>query len=335
MNDIILSDLKSIDVDISSLKNSKILITGASGLVGVYLVSFLSQFSNDLNIEIHAWTKSPIDTEFVDLYRNVVNIVGDITDSTIFSELSEYDIIIHASGYGQPTRFLQDKIKTIEINTSSTIELFKKLRDGGKFLFISTSEIYSGNDSFEIDEEQVGNTNTSHPRSCYIESKRTGESICFAYLEQGFDVKIARLCLAYGPGTKRYDQRVLNSIVQRSQTEDEIRLMDSGSAIRTYCYITDVVEMFLNILISGKENIYNVGGVSSLSILDLAKTIGEMTGKTVSTPIDENSLSGNPKVVNISIDRYCKEFNKLNFVELDKGLLKTIAWQKKLYTDGK
>lgn len=334
MVDVILDDLRLINVDVSSLRDKKILITGASGLVGIYLVSYLSQYSDEYNMEIHAWTMNPIETRFADLFSKTVNVVGDITVASSFDSLPTYDFIIHASGYGQPLRFLEDKIKTIEINTTATLELFKRLRKGGKFLFISTSEIYSGNDSLEISEDQVGNTNTSHPRSCYIEGKRTGESICFAYSELGYDVKIARLCLAYGPGTRKYDQRVLNSIVERAIKEDAIGLMDSGSAVRTYCYITDVVEMLLNISISGSERIYNVGGVSRLSILELAHMVGGMTDKSVKVPELENSLTGNPKVVNISIDRYCDEFQKYDFVGIEQGLRNTISWQKKLYSNG-
>ena len=45
----------------------------------------------------------------------------------------------------------------------------------GKFLFMSTSELYSGNDNFNIDESQIGTTTPSHSRACYIESKRCGD----------------------------------------------------------------------------------------------------------------------------------------------------------------
>ena len=335
MIDLIIKDLDKINVESDSLRNNKILITGASGLIGIYLVSYFKKFKTKLNLEIHTWTKSPIEQDFLELFKDTVNFIGDITDISLYESLDNYDFIIHASGYGQPLRFLEDKIKTIEINTSSTIQLFKKLNQGGKFLFISSSEIYSGHDSFNIKEEDIGSTNTFHPRSCYIEGKRTGESICFAYSELGYHVKIARLCLAYGPGTRKFDQRVLNSIVQKSIMEDCINLLDSGSAIRTYCYITDVIEMLLNISIFGKEIVYNVGGESTVSILELAKIVGELTNKKVLTPQTQNSLSGNPNVVNISVDRYCKEFKKSNFINLSDGLVNTINWQKKLYLNGK
>lgn len=334
MIELIFGDLKKIEVNVEPLRNNKILITGASGIVGVYIVSFLKKYKTKFKLEIHTWTKNPIESEFVEIFKDTTNFIGDITDIEYFDELPTYDCIIHAAGYGQPLRFLEDKIKTIELNTLSTIQLFKKLKKNGKFLFISTSEIYSGNNSFEITEENIGSTNTDHPRSCYIEGKRTGESICFAYKEMGFDVKIARLCLAYGPGTKKFDQRVLNSIIEKSQKSETINLLDSGSSIRTYCYITDVIEMMLNILCHGREVVYNVGGISKVSIFELAKLVGNLTDKQVSIPQKENSLKGNPNVVNISIEKYCNEFNKTKFIDLRDGLISTINWQKKLYCNG-
>jgi dTDP-glucose 4,6-dehydratase/UDP-glucuronate decarboxylase len=107
--------------------------------------------------------------------------------------------------------------------------------------------------------------------------------------------------------------------------------MDNGDAMRTYCYITDVVEMFWNIIFFGKETIYNVGGESKTSILELAKLIGDNLNKPVVLPEVSRTLAGNPKNVNISLKKYLNEFKKNNFVSLDNGVKKTIMWQKELY----
>jgi len=74
-------------------------------------------------------------------FENLQIKKGDIADIDFVNSLEEADYIIHAAGYGQPGKFLQDKIKTIAINTTATMSLLKKLNSDGKFLFISTSEI--------------------------------------------------------------------------------------------------------------------------------------------------------------------------------------------------
>jgi len=318
-------------INFSDLKNKSVLVTGASGLIGIYLISCLKMVSESLNIKIFAWIKSDIEKEFKTIFEGCEIIQEDITQNKIFDTIDEFDTIFHCAGYGQPGKFLQDKLKTILINTNSTINLFNKLKPNGKFLFVSTSEIYSGLNYENIEENEIGNTNTDHVRACYIEGKRCGESICYSFIDKGYDVKIVRLSLAYGPGTKKDDHRVMNSLIQKGILNNEINLLDDGSSIRTYCYITDAIEMFFNIILFGKKEIYNVGGNSQISIFELAEMIGKKLNKTVNKSTNSTTLEGTPKVVNSSIKRYIEEFGKKEFISLEKGLDFTINWQQQLY----
>ena len=318
-------------IDFNQLRNKNVLITGASGLVGVYMISCLKEIRQSHNINIYAWIKSDVDESFKEIFADCNIIKRDITDISSFDSLPKFDCIIHAAGYGQPGKFLENKIKTITLNTTSTINLFDKLNEGGKFLFISSSELYSGLETNNITETEIGTTNTDHPRACYIEGKRCGETICHSYQNKGVDVKIVRLSLAYGPGTKKGDHRVLNSLIEKGLTSDVIRLLDNGEAIRTYCYITDVIKMFWKILLNGNQVVYNVGGNSRVTIFGLATLIGNILNKKVILPNEVQELAGNPKVVNISNSTYTNEFNTTTFIPLESGIINTIKWQKQLY----
>jgi short-subunit dehydrogenase len=111
-------------IDFNQLKNKSILITGSSGLIGIYLISCLKRLQKELNIKVYSWNKSEIEEEFKYFFDFDCNIINeDITDISQFETLPTFDYIIHAAGYGQPGKFLENKIKTIQINTSSTIEL--------------------------------------------------------------------------------------------------------------------------------------------------------------------------------------------------------------------
>jgi len=332
MLEIIKNDIDKIKIDLSKLRNKTVLITGASGLIGIYILSYLKKYQEEYNVIIYTWNKNPINAIFLPLFSFCRTTIGDITDKSMFDNLPQFDVIIHAAGYGQPMKFLQNKLKTIELNTLSTIWLFEKLKKNGIFLFVSTSELYSGLENYNISENQIGTTTPTHPRAAYIEGKRCGETICHSYIEQeGINAKIIRLSLAYGPGTQENDMRVVNSLIQKVITEDNIRLMDAGQAVRTYCYITDVIEMLFNVMLFGKDSTYNVGGLTSCTILEIAQMIGKAYNKEVIPSINENELQGNPKIVNISIEKYINEFNKTNFVPLNEGLHNTIMWQTKLY----
>jgi UDP-glucuronate decarboxylase len=314
-------------VNFSSLQNKKILITGASGLVGFYLTQCVKKLQAEFNLEIYLSYKNTI-PNYLEKYYDFpyFEIKEDITSIELKPKF--FDIIIHSSGYAQPMKFLNDSLTTIKINTNATINLLDALKPDGKFLFVSTSEIYNGNDNLNITEDQIGATTPSHSRACYIESKRCGEAICHSYIASGYDVKIARLSLAYGPFTKLNDLRVLNSLIDKGLNNGVIELMDDGSAIRTYCYMTDVIEMFWNILLHGKDITYNVSGFSNSSIKELADNIGAKMNKQVIVPSLSNSLAGSPKIVNISSEKYINEFGKKEFININEGLENVIEWMK-------
>lgn len=239
----------------------------------------------------------------------------------------EYDYIIFGSGYGQPQMFTKDKIATIAVNTTTLIEAFKLLKPDGKFLYISTSEVYSGTPPLHT-EEMIGTTTPQHPRACYIEGKRCGEAIVMAHRDSGVDAKIARLALAYGEGTKIGDTRVLNQLIEKALTKGVINLMDSGEAIRTYCYIDDACELMIDILFKGTQPVYNVGGKSTVTIGALAKMIGRLTNTEVI--LGDRSIRGSPDNVHLDMTRTLFEFPR-EFMNLEEGLKRTINYQKTLY----
>jgi nucleoside-diphosphate-sugar epimerase len=314
-------------IDFTVLKDKTILITGASGLIGIHLLTSIKQKQKELNITIYTWNKTP-NPMLSEIFSNCNTIYSDITEVNDLNFLPNFDYIIHSSGYGQPSKFLDNKIKTIEINTSVTLSLLNKLKPNGTFLFISSSEVYNGLFEYDITEERIGMTNPTHPRSPYIEGKRCGESICNIFRETGKDIKIVRLGITYGPGTQKGDTRVINSLIDKGLNNDNIELLDDGSSLRSFCYITDAVEMIWNILFNGKEFIYNVANTNSMSILELSNIIGGILNKEIKKPETNNGLEGNPVLVNLSIDRYLKEFKKDKFISIEDGIRKTINWQK-------
>jgi UDP-glucuronate decarboxylase len=323
------------DAHIEEFIGKKVLVTGASGLIGTYIIATLRELSlkHQTPIVVSALLNSEPNNQFKALldFEGVGVIQGDITDTNFLSKIGKYDYIIHAAGYGQPGRFMENPVKTISINTVATLKLFEKLNESGRFLFLSTSEVYSGLPNPPYQETQIGTTNTTHPRSCYIEAKRCGEAICNAYRASGVRASSARVALAYGPGTKPGDRRVINSFIERGITQGAITLQDMGIAKRTYCYISDTVEILFNILLRGKEPIYNVGGFSRITIGELALKIGAYLNKPVKFPEDSQELGGAPDDVFLDMSMVKRDFNKTQYVSFDKGLAQTIEWQKSLY----
>ena len=248
------------------------------------------------------------------------------------SEPQQADVIIHAAGYGQPTKFMADQIATLRLNTSVVMDLDHYLVPGGRALFISSSEVYSGNTWTPHTESMIGTTDPQHPRGAYIEGKRCGEAIAAALNSAEKTYKIARVSLSYGPGTRTNDDRVLYQFIGQALTSGVIQPKDGGWARRTYNYVSDAVEMIFNVLLRGKHLVYNIGGPSTVTIRDLATLIALGTGAHAMFPESTGQADASaPAAVRSSIDRYMIEFGKTDFVDIEEGLRRTIEWQKLIY----
>ena len=332
MNTIIEKEIHEMlaSIETSFLHNKSILVTGASGLVGSYFSVLFQEIrkSRGIDFELYLTSKSG-EFEF-NIENATIIIAKDLSRSETITKMPSFDIIIHAAGYAQPSKFLADTRTTIRLATETTYELIGKLKTGGRFLFFSTSEVYSDLPKPPFREDQIGLTNTNHPRAAYIEAKRLGETIVhLANREKNIVANSIRLASAFGPGVKQNDSRVMSNIIHQALSDKHIKLKDNGDAWRTFCYITDVIEMSYAVLQKGCGEVYNVGGVSRVQIKDLAKIVSEETGAKLTYPTnDENYLKGAPTDVSLDLTKILNLCGQRDFVDFHTGIRKTILWQK-------
>jgi nucleoside-diphosphate-sugar epimerase len=317
-------------IDFRSFNGKSILLTGASGLMGTYFLSVLQRLVVNTGIDLKVFVSTKSGEFSISVDSSVEVILGDLTRRNIIEKMPNFDLIIHGAGYGQPDKFLDNPFTTIELNSTCTLELMKKTNIGGRFLFISTSEVYSGNKNIPYSEDEIGTTNTNHLRAPYIESKRLGETlVAIAHKQNKINGVSARLALAYGPGTKKDDGRVLNSFIRQSIVNSEINILDMGKALRTYCYVSDAIELCFAAMISGKKEIYNIGGQSIISIAELAQKVAGQTKSVVIFPEkDIGSVKSAPANVSLNIDKILKISGKQDFIDINEGLSRTINWQR-------
>ena len=327
-NDIIFSDAEDVlkAVDFKSLDGASIFITGATGLLGTHLLASLCLLKESgLNISVTGqYNSPPADFTYEIAERGGFYLQRDLMGGA--------DVVIHAAGYAQPLRFVNAPATTIRLNTEVTHNLLQRLAPGGRFLFLSSSEVYSGNTKQVVTEDDIGTTTPYHPRACYIEGKRCGEAICNAYRNAGVRAVSARLGATYGPGTRKHDKRVINSLIEQALTTGKIEREFPGRDARSYCYSRDAIKMLWQILLHGKAPVYNVGGVERASVATLAGDIGNITNAAVfPTPKVGSELAGSAKNPILSVSRIDEEFGDLDYLSLSGGLRRTIEWQKGLY----
>jgi len=326
-------------IDLTPLRGKTVYITGANGLIGMYVIYMLhlANVIKNAGINIVAVSKSPPGSHLKDIFKDRYTFYSaDLIrpDCNCFEEKADY--IIHGATYAQPKKFIQNYMETIHLNTTVTERLLKKAKnDGATLLFLSSSEVYGNPDEEHVPtgEDYPGLCSPVDVRAIYSESKRMGETLCFAYRNfEGVNAKIARISMTYGPGIGLKDERVLAHFLRQALYEKKITMLDDGSKIRTFCYIADCVLMLLYIMLYGKDFVYNVGGKDSISIRSLAEEICMLTGSTLSQEIayKENlqNVKVSPKLVKLDITKVITEFSLPPFKPFREGLIRTIEWNK-------
>ncbi len=319
-------------VDLRKIKGKKILVTGASGFLGQYIVSALSLANREfgLKCKIDAVSLSAPHSVLAALMREDDGISHKKVDLSQPFDLCGYDYIFHAGGYGQPAKFISDPAKTIAVNVLATQRLIDS-SPSATFIFFSSAEIYGDIPAklLPVKESYNGNSPLHTPRSVYAESKRLGEALVARYKDSGVNAKIVRISHVYGPGLPSSDTRVMSEFIRKALKEKEIKLLDEGKSIKTYGYISDVVSMILFVAFFGKEMVYNVGGKDSVSILDLAKKIAKATGVKCSIPTKISRMAHigkEPAVVKLNLSKIKREMKGLKFTPFSIGLSRTIEW---------
>lgn len=312
--------------------NSNILITGASGLIGINLLSFfISSRLKEKKLKIYITFQSEEGLNFIkSIYPNEnINILNIKLDDLSTTDINiSFDYIFHLATYGQPNRFTADAPKTMHLNSIAIIKLFDFLSPNGIFFFCSSSEVYSGNVNFPHKEEEIGTTNTVHPRACYIEGKRFGEAYCYLKSQQGFKTYSGRISLSYGPGFRSNDKRVLNEFIFNGILKKEIKMLDDGSAVRVYCYVRDTIDMILGLIQTEHFKPINFCGTEETSILNLGKLVSNECYCNLVAGPKNTSLLGSPQVVSSCPEMITSLINKNNFVQMSEGIKNAVKWAK-------
>ena len=313
-----LSDLESIARCIPNcheLDHSKILITGAGGLIGSALADFLSRCAAGSEVFAAARSEEKLKRRFLD--TKVTFVPYDALKPISFD--MDVDYIIHAASPANPRLYVEQPVETMLANMLGVNSLLEYARThmAKRLLYLSSSEVYGKKETaLPYRENDYGFLDIKNPRACYPSSKRAAETLLEAYrAEYGVDSVAVRPGHVYGPTATRGDTRASSQFFYDVLDGKEIVMKSAGTQMRSYCYVLDCVSAILTVLLNGESGkSYNISNRSSVcTIRELAECIADAAGSRV--------------VFEKPSDRELAGYNLMDNSSLDAASLTSLGWE--------
>ncbi len=284
------------------LEGKSVLIAGATGLIGSYLIDLLmyrnQKMSRKMRIYALGRSEERARERFPEHFgkESFIFIEHDIINQLPTTYL--FDYVICGAGNSFPQAFSSEPAGVMAANLIGARNMLEHARQGraGRILYISSGEVYGEGDGRDFTEQYSGYVDTMNPRACYPSSKRAAETLCVSYGAQfQLDTVVARPCHVYGPTASLNDNRAYAQFLLQALSGKDIIMKSEGKQERSYCYVADCATALLTILLAGASGqAYNIANKDSIiTIRSMAELIADACGrKIVVEPIAAPAPSG-------------------------------------------
>jgi dTDP-glucose 4,6-dehydratase len=256
----------------------KVLITGAAGFLGSHLcdrfikdgfqvIGMDNLITGDLkNIE-HLFPHENFEFYHHDVSK-FIHVPGNL------------DYILHFASPASPIDYLKIPIQTLKVGSLGIHNCLGLAKEkNARLIIASTSEVYGDPTVHPQRESYWGNVNPVGPRGVYDEAKRFQEAITMAYHTfHGVETRIVRIFNTYGPRMRLNDGRVLPAFIGQALRGEDLTIFGDGSQTRSFCYVDDLVEGIVRLLMSDYSSPVNIGNPDEITIKDFAEEIIKLTG---------------------------------------------------------
>jgi len=333
------------------LKGSRGVITGASGLIGSWLIEAMLQANRSVGADLQLilisrdLTRARASTPHLFNLPECVWVEGDVCSADTWTRAAQalpaggWDWCIHAAtDVGDPAKSA-DPVALFDTCFNGTrLATEHSARVGARqLLLLSSGAVYGPQPDHLIGlpETYIGAPDTLSIKTAYGQGKRAAEWLSVALGEpHGLAVKVARIFALLGPNSPLNGPFAAGNFIRDALQERAINIQGDGRPLRSYLYLADACVWLLHILTQGQHaRAYNVGSEQACSIRELAEAVVLASGHTLPVHVQSAMDVSTPAPRYIPDTRRAQqELSLREWTGLASALAKTFTWQREAMT---
>ena len=309
----------------------KLFVTGGAGFIGSNFARMLLadrlpglEGANITVFDALTYSGTLTNLESVKDSPRFTFVHGDIRDdAAVKKALPGHDAIVHFAAESHVDRSVSNSRIFVDTNVLGTQTLLDAALELGiqRFVHVSTDEVYGSIDVGSWDEAEP-----LLPNSPYSASKAGSDLLVRSYhVTHGLNTSITRCSNNYG--IHHFPEKVIPLFVTNLLDDKHVPLYGDGANVRDWLHVDDHCRGIAAVLVGGSPGeIYNIGGGTELSNLELTELLLEATGKDWSFVDKVADRKGHDRRYSVDIGKIQKELGYTPQVAFAEGLADVVQW---------
>ena len=311
----------------------KVLVTGGAGFIGSNFLHYMVKNYPDyyfVCLDSLTYAGNYNNIKELEKYNNYKFVYGDITDRDLVFDLFEkenFDWVVNFAAESHVDNSIKNPevfLKTNIIGTEVLMDASKKY-NVKRYHQVSTDEVYG---DLPLDRPELKFTESTpiHTSSPYSASKASADLLVMAYMRTfNLPATISRCSNNYGP--YQFPEKLIPVVISKALNDEPIPVYGTGENVRDWIHVHDHnvgVDLILHKGIPG--NVYNLGGHSERTNLEVVKTILKILNKPENLITFVNDRPGHDLRYAIDSTKSEQELGWNRTYTFDDGMRETVEW---------